>query len=157
MKRQKAMDIARALHLPSVAFAVVIPLALAWLVLVSPALAQTENSNVGKEVNEAVEAIGQYSIEQKDAALADAHKLMNKLDKRIEVLEAKIKEGAQEKYSSSLETLKQKRKELSKQYASLKASSGDVWDEMKQGFSNAYDALTRSWDNIEEDLANDDA
>jgi len=35
----------------------------------------------------------------------------------------------------------------------MKASSTIAWDEMKQGFSNAYGDLARAWEKAEEDFS----
>ncbi|MEE4243172.1 MAG: hypothetical protein V2I36_17045 [Desulfopila sp.] len=124
------------------------------VVFLSPSGAMSTESDVVKEVKEAAAAIAEYSVEQKDAAMEKAREMMVKLDAQIDALERKIKEDwgtmrqeSKEKYAETLQTLRQQRNELSEWYGSMKYSSKDAWREAKEGFSQSYDRLMRSWKN----------
>ena len=79
---------------------------------------------------------------------------MDILDRRIDELETKIADdwdqmsgAAREKTRESLKTLRKKRNDVAEKYGSLKASSTSAWEEMKQGFSEAYQDLSDAWAN----------
>lgn len=56
-----------------------------------------------------------------------------------------MSQAAREKTRENLKTLRKKRNQLAEKYGSLKASSTSAWEEMKQGFSQAYEALGDAW------------
>jgi gas vesicle protein len=55
-----------------------------------------------------------------------------------------------EKSRSTLETLRQKREDLQNWAEKFKNSSGDAWEETKQGFSRAWRDFQRSLEDTED-------
>jgi hypothetical protein len=117
------------------------------------------DTDVSKETKEALTAIGQYSVEQKDAAVKKAKEMMDSLDARINKLEGDaekkwsgLKESSKEKYHTSLAALRKQRNELSEWYGSMKHSSKNAWDEVKDGFAKSYDTLIQSWQDAEKEI-----
>ena len=125
-----------------------------------PAPVWSGASDVKEEVKQAGAAIGEYSAEQKDAAIDKAKEMMDELDDRMHVLEGRFKEkqgnlkqSSKESYQRSMQELKRQREELSAWYEKMKDNSGDSWQEIKQGFADAYDSLATSWNKATEEVA----
>ena len=126
------------------------------------AVAQQKNQSdmssteVQSEIAEALNAIKTYGYQERDQALKKADQLLLKLDTRIDAQEAQMREDwqdmtetAREKASKSLERLKLSRDKLGTQYETLTQGSEAAWDELKDGFYNAYDELRAAWDNAD--------
>lgn len=132
--------------------------------LASPAHAadstkETSRAEVQREVSQAIEAIKGYSIDQRDQALQKARSMLDRLDARIEQLERGIRQNWDEmsettrnKTSETLSQLRKKRNQLAEWYGSLKHGSGNAWDEIKQGFSDAYSELQAAWKKADREL-----
>ena len=113
---------------------------------------QTTINAVQQEARDLIEALKEYSADQRDAAIQRSKRALDILDRRIDELETKIADNwdqmssaAREKTRESLKTLRKKRNDVAEKYGSLKASSTSAWEEMKQGFSQAYQDLSDAW------------
>ena len=102
-------------------------------------------------VAEAVCAIKNYSVNQKDEAVKDIKKLIDNLDARIESVEnwmekkqSQMSQTTREKAKATLKELRKQRNEVAEWYGGLKYSSAEAWEDVKQGFSNGYNTLTKS-------------
>lgn len=107
---------------------------------------------VQQEAQDLIEALKDYTADQRDAAIQRSKRALDILDTRIDELETKIADdwdqmskAAREKTRESLKTLRKKRNDVAEKYGSLKASSTSAWEEMKQGFSDAYEDLSDAW------------
>jgi hypothetical protein len=137
-----------------------IALSLITFLLVGPlSSVKAADTDVSKETKEALTAIGEYSVEQKDAAVKKAKEMMDSLDARINKLEGEaearwgdLKDSSKEKYQTSLAALRKQRNELSEWYGSMKHSSKSAWNEVKAGFSKSYDTLVQSWQDAEKEI-----
>ncbi len=137
-----------------------IPVLIAVLMICFLSIAQAQSGNdtataqdVKKETEELINTLQQYSAAQRDQAVKEAEQALNKLDRRIEELETrvddnwdKMSQSARQKVKANLKALRQQRNELAEWYGGLKNSSADAWEQMKKGFSNAYQALSDSWE-----------
>jgi len=115
--------------------------------------ADPEKREVGREVEEAVEAIKEYSADQKEAAVKKGKALLDHLDGRIEQLESRMKkdwdrmgESARKAAKSSLEAIRKQRDEVARWYGSMTKSSSGAWEEVKKGFVESYQTLSDSFD-----------
>jgi septal ring factor EnvC (AmiA/AmiB activator) len=113
--------------------------------------------DVKKETREAATAIGEYSVEQKDKAIAEAKELMQKLDKSMDDTESSMKENwhsleesAKQNYELSKKEFKTQREELAGWVDKMQNSSAEAWDETKKGFAEAHDSLNSSWEKATE-------
>lgn len=111
------------------------------------------SQDVKAETKEMIKTLQQYTIEQRDKAMKEAEQAMDTIDKRIDKLESrvdsnwdKMTQAAREEARANLKAMRQQRNELSEWYGSFKNSSADAWEEMKKGFSDAYQALSDSWE-----------
>jgi peptidoglycan hydrolase CwlO-like protein len=110
------------------------------------------SQDVKAETKELIDTLQQYTADQRDEAMKEAEQAMDKIDARIDELESrvdnnwdKMTQAAREKARANLKALRQQRNELSEWYGSFKTSSASAWEEMKKGFSDAYQALAESW------------
>lgn len=108
---------------------------------------------VGQEVKEAVEAIKEYSADQKDEAVKKGKAVLDNLDGRIEQMESKIKkewnemgDSARKTAKTSLETIRKQRDEVAKWVGSMKQSSAGAWEDVRKGFVESYQTLSDSFD-----------
>jgi len=109
--------------------------------------------DVKAETKEMINTLQQYTIDQRDQAMKEAKQAMDNIDARIDELESrvdnnwdKMTQAAREEARANLKALRQQRNELSEWYGSFKNSSEDAWEQMKNGFSDAYQALSDSWE-----------
>ena len=63
--------------------------------------------------------------------------------------------AAREKARARLKELRSQRTQVAEWYGSLKSSSGDAWEHMKEGFSDAYTALHDAWEKAAKDFSSD--
>lgn len=120
---------------------------------------QAQSSEVRKEVSEAVRAIGDYTAEQRDAAVVKAKEALAATDRHIEQLQEKIdrnwssmSETARENARTAMHNLQQQRTELAEWYGGLKHSSTKAWEDIKQGFAKSYEALGESLEKAGEEF-----
>jgi hypothetical protein len=113
---------------------------------------QTTINAVKQEAQDLIEALKAYSADQRDKAIQRSKSALDILDTRIDELETKIADNwdqmsaaAREKTRENLKTLRKKRNDVAEKYGSLKASSTSAWEEMKQGFSQAFEDLSDAW------------
>jgi hypothetical protein len=118
-----------------------------------PSGERVSKKEVGQEVRETIEAIKEYSADQKDEAVKKGKAVLDNLDGRIEQMESKIKkewnqmgESARKTAKTSLETIRKQRNEVAKWVGSMKQSSSSAWEEVKKGFVESYETLSDSFD-----------
>ncbi len=124
----------------------------------SIAQAQSDNEtvtgqDVKKETKELLTTLQEYTVEQRDQAVEEAGQALTKLDRRIGELERRIDDNwdkmtqaARQRARANLQTLREQRNELAEWYGSFKNSSAGAWEQMKKGFSDAYQAMSDSWE-----------
>ncbi|MEE4357885.1 MAG: hypothetical protein V2I97_15565 [Desulfococcaceae bacterium] len=119
----------------------------------------TSIEEVKKETQDLLRTIGSYSADKRDEAVQKAKDGMNKLDKRIDALEAeidknwdKMNDAARRKARENLKALRKQRNQVAEWYGSMKTSSADAWEHMKKGFSDAYKALEDAWEKSEKEF-----
>lgn len=132
-------------------------------------IAQAESGNdtitaqdVKKETKELINTLKQYTAEQREQAVGETEKALKKLDVRIDELETrvdnnwdKMTQAARQKARDNLKALRQQRNELAEWYGSLKISSVDAWEQMKKGFTDAYQSMSDSWEKAKSEYDND--
>lgn len=112
-----------------------------------------------KETWELGQALKDFGADQKAEAEAAIESSLSALDKRIETLQQELDQNwddmsdkARERSQKSLESLREQRERVQGWYDDLQASSASAWERTKQGFSDAYDALSRQWNETERKL-----
>jgi hypothetical protein len=146
------------------AISMIIPL----LVMASPgfsavAAEATSAENIKQETAELLEALKVYSTEQRDAAVEQSRVALENLDQRIDALEIQMldqwhemDQATRTRTRDSLQALREQRTHVAEWYGGLKSSSADAWEQIKQGFSAAYQTLSEDWQKSEAVIGNDD-
>lgn len=121
---------------------------------------QTTLQDVKSETADVADAIKKYSASQKDKAVESAKAALNELDASIEELEAtieqksgKMTQAAREKARKTMRDLRRQRTRVAEWYGGMKHSSKDAWEQVKEGFSESYGALTGAWDKARKEFA----
>ncbi len=134
--------------------------------LALPALGQddakpTTVEDVRAEVSEAMEAVAEYSAQERDEALATVRETLDRLDTEIERREETLRENwadlddaAKEAGREQLRSLRQARNELGERYGALQESTSSAWDELMAGFANAWDAFSDLWETTDGESEN---
>ena len=118
--------------------------------------------DVKKETQALISTLKQYTAAQRDEAIKSAEQALKKLDARIDELENrvdnnwdKMRAASRQKARANLKALRQQRNELAEWYGGFKNSSASAWEQMKTGFSGAYqkmgDAWEKAWSEFETD------
>lgn len=117
---------------------------------------ETKAEAVRQEVADAAEAIKDYTADKRDEAAEKAKAALDVLDARINAMEKRIDrkwdkmdQAAREQARSTLQALREQRVVVAEWYGGLKNSTAEAWEQMKAGFSDAYEALRRAWERAE--------
>jgi septal ring factor EnvC (AmiA/AmiB activator) len=113
---------------------------------------KTTIQDVKQETQELISRIKGYTADQRDEAIKQTEQALKKLDNRIDALETdisnswdQIDKAARDKAQTGLKELRKQRIALAEWYGSLKSSSGSAWEQMKQGFADAYQNIIDAW------------
>jgi hypothetical protein len=113
----------------------------------------TGQKEVSQEVKEAFDAIKNYSAEQRDEAVKKVKVAMDRLDASIQGMEDRLEkkwgqmdQAARENARSAIQSLRKKRTELAEWYGAMKHSSANAWEDVKKGFLDSYDSLSKAFD-----------
>jgi len=120
------------------------------LVIPEPRLqaAGTTSEDVSQKTHEALKTFKAYMIEKKNDAVAYGKSLLAKTDAEMAKLQdqtAAASGDAKTAYQEAIEDLKQKRAEAAKKLDALGDASAESWDDAKEGFSEAYKALSNAY------------
>jgi hypothetical protein len=122
----------------------------------------TSAADIKRETVELLQALKSYSVEQRDEALDKSRAALDNLDRRIETLEATMLEqwddmdqAARQQARMSLQALREQRTRVAEWYGSMKSSSAGAWGHIRQGFSEAYQALHEAWEKSEQEFDSD--
>jgi hypothetical protein len=119
-----------------------------------PASQQKEATatDVKEETSEAFETLKNYTVVQRDEAIAAAKNQLDRLDAKIEALQSDLNEdwqdmskAAQQKKQATLKTLREKRNDVAEWFGGLQHSSAEAWEEVKTGFAKSYDQLQKTF------------
>ena len=110
--------------------------------------APTAGEKAKKELDEAVDALRDYSVQRRDEAVARARQATEALDQRIEVLQSRSQEGwarmsqaTRTRSQKTMADLRTRRNQLAEWYGGMRHGSADAWDEVKNGFVTSYHDL----------------
>lgn len=126
--------------------------------------AQSETKELKQEWSEAFDALKDYSAAQRDEAIDRAKEVIAAMDKRIDRIErlaenqwsqlsAEMRQGR----SDALRELRRQRNELAVWYGGMRQSSVVAWEEVKQGFINAYQDLGDAFNKAQAEFDSPDA
>jgi len=122
---------------------------------------KTTSGDVKQETAEAYHTMLNFTVEQRDEAIAVAREKLDKLDARIDNMQNsldkrwhKMTDAAQEKQQAALKALREKRNEVAEWFGGLRHSSADAWDRVKKGFSDSYERLEQAFEGARRDFEN---
>ncbi len=108
---------------------------------------------VQEEATEAMQALAEYSAQERDQALSAAREAMAQLDQEIDAREETLREqwadmskSAREQAKVSLAQLRDTRNALGERYGALESGMDSAWDELKAGFAAAYEEVVKAWE-----------
>lgn len=114
--------------------------------------------DVKRETQELLEALKAYTAEQRDEAMEKTRAGLDAMDRRIDALQARITDNwhemdgaAREQARDSMQRLREQRHRAAEWYGSMKHSTRETWEDMKQGFSRAYADLQAAWETSRRD------
>ena len=117
---------------------------------------QTTMKEVKQEMQDVIQVLKGYSIDQRDEAVKETKAALDKVDNHIDALQTRIdnnwdkmNETAQEKAKATLKALLKQRAQLAEWQDSLKSSSAAAWEDIKKGFSDAYSSFYDAWEKAE--------
>ena len=123
----------------------------------APAPAQAEKTK--KEMDEAIDAIRDYSVERRDEAVARARQSTEVLDQRIEAMQSQMANGwgrmsqaTRTRSEQTMADLRKRRNQLAEWYGGMRHSSVDAWSEDKSGFVTSYHDLVEAMRKAREQL-----
>ena len=115
----------------------------------APAPAQGEKTK--KELDDAIDAIRDYSVERRDEAVARARQSTEVLDQRIEAMQSQMANGwgrmsqaTRTRSEQTMADLRKRRNQLAEWYGGMRHSSVDAWSEVKSGFVTSYHDLVEA-------------
>ena len=108
--------------------------------------------DVQEELSAAIASLKGYSISQREVAVEKAGATLDELDKQIEVLRQRtandwgsLSVEAREARLTALKNLTRQRNDLAEWYGGMKYSSSQAWNEVREGFVDAYEVLQNAW------------
>lgn len=107
---------------------------------------------VQEEAAQAMQALANYTAQERDQALSAARKAMQQLDQQIDQREDALRDqwadmstAAREQAKASLAQLRQTRNALGERYGALESGMDSAWNELRDGFTSAYEAVVEAW------------
>jgi hypothetical protein len=128
-------------------------LALALLAAPVGAMAAEEQQTFSEQAKETLAAIKDYSIEQKDAAVAEGKELLDSIGAWSEEAGSDLSEAAEEGQETTSDQLKDLRAAAGEQFEALKESSAAAWEDAKAGFASAVEKLGKALDDETDEQA----
>jgi septal ring factor EnvC (AmiA/AmiB activator) len=112
----------------------------------------TTLDEVQAEFSEAFASIGEFTAEQRDAALAALDETLASLDERIEETEARVRENwsemsdaTQQRTAAALRELREERNQLSESYGALAQGTATAWDDLMAGVRAGWAEVGTAW------------
>lgn len=112
-----------------------------------------EESDVREELNEAYEAVRDYSFDQREQLQRWSRERLEDVKSEIESLEERMRDvtgETREAWETTREALREKRESLEERIAQLRDSSSDAWDDTK---SQTIEAMKELEGGVDEAMA----
>jgi len=111
---------------------------------------KTQAADVEKEFREALQALKNYSAGQREQAVEKIKAAMDALNAEIDRLNEefgrnwdRMDKAGREKAAETLKSLRKKSNDLAEWYGALKHGSADAWEQVKNGFAESYEVLSK--------------
>ena len=120
---------------------------------------RTSIEDVQRETRELAETVAEYGEDQRDEVAREFESAMSEVDQRLQAFESDVQENwdslseeARREARQDLAMLETSRAELAQAYGELKSDSGAAWEEIKNGFTEAYADISSAIDKAEEEF-----
>lgn len=120
---------------------------------------KTSMQEVKQETEDLLQTFKAYTVDQKEEAIRSTNAALHNLDKRIDALETEVDESwetmnrdVRKKARDSLKSMRKQRIQVAQWYGRLQESTGNAWEQMKDGFSDAYERLHEAWEKSEREF-----
>ena len=117
-----------------------------------PNVKTPDPEKVTAQMEDTLEEIQAFTVEQKNDAMRAARHALDDLDRQITLLQSEIdsrwqdlSQQARLDKQSAMATLKKQRAELEASYQALQQASADNWEAAKVKFSQGWEAVKQSW------------
>lgn len=124
---------------------------------------QAQREEVRKEVDEAVDAIRDYSLERRDDAVARARRAAEQFDREIDQMQAqadarweRMSDAARARSRAAITDLRQRRTQLAEWTGGMRHGSAAAWSEVKTGFVKSYHDLAEALEKARVQLERDE-
>ena len=112
---------------------------------------------VQAQFSAAFEALGDYTISQRDTAVKETRKALDELDAEIDQLEHRVRDNwkvmedeAQKATSEAVRRMKEQRNDLGENFGALQQSGEQAWDEIKTGLDKTWAGFRSAWRQADE-------
>jgi len=112
----------------------------------------TTASDVKQEAMETYETLKNYTLAQRDEAVAAADKKLEAIDAKLDAIQSDLNkrwqamsEATRKKNREMIRKLNKERESVAEWYGGMRHSSSEAWEEVKKGFSDSYDRLERAF------------
>jgi CHASE3 domain sensor protein len=116
--------------------------------------AEADAEAVRKEVEEAAQTIGDYTLARRDEALERVETAVDRVDRRMARLREdwdqrlkRMSATAQARNDRTMSDIKRRRDDLDAKYDALRRSSDAAWNDAKTGFVRSYRELAEAMRN----------
>jgi hypothetical protein len=123
---------------------------------------KTTAAEVKTEAAETYQVLKQYTLQQRDEAMAAAKQKLAELDGRIEKMRAGLDARWQDmsaetraRTRETLQALQRQREQVAEWYGGMRYSSEEAWEDVKQGFADSYERLKKAFQDASEDFESD--
>lgn len=127
-----------------------------------PNVKTPDPDKVSTQMEENLEDIQEFTVEQKNDAMRTARHALDDLDQQITLLQSEIdsrwqdlSQQARLDKQSAMATLKEQRAELETRYQALQQAGADNWDAAKVKFAQGWEAVKQSWKELNAPAAED--
>lgn len=110
---------------------------------------ETTAEDVKKETKEAVETARAYTEEQRAKYMAEMMDKLESYEEQINELEMEARDTGDEArmaMEERLQTLRDKRDDMSERLDEMRSAGGDAWMEMKKGMDKAMDEMSKAYE-----------
>ena len=111
----------------------------------------TKQEQMNKDVDEAVESIRAYSIEQRNVALGNAQRAQSEIDRgigdmqrNINVHRGRMTASVRHQADATMADIRKRREDLSSWYGRMHHDSGQAWGDVKNGFVDSYHGISEA-------------
>lgn len=105
------------------------------------------------EAQSELEEFDEFEETDRSEAVEWARESLDALDERIDATQAwldenweKLDQAARERGRKTMAALREQRSELADWFSRLRGGSAETWEEVKDGFSSAYERLQATWE-----------